>query len=99
MSMIDKIKDVVKRSVYSYYIKKELDEMIPDEDEVQNYPTGVRSTCLSNVMYDPQRHQMAVQFVNSGRIYMYYDIDEKTCHNLVTAPSVGRYYNYNIKLS
>ena len=97
--MIDKLKDVVKRSVYSYYIKKELEGMIPAEDEVQNYNTGIRSTCLSNVMYDPRQKQMAVQFVNSGRVYTYYDISQKTCHNLVTAPSVGRYYNYNIKLS
>ena len=102
--MIDKVKNVVKRSIYSYYIKKELDMinesdgMTPAEDEVQNYNTGIRSTCLSNVMYDPRQKQMAVQFVNSGRIYVYDDIPQKTCYNLVTAPSVGRYYNYNIKL-
>lgn len=111
MSNLERVKQIVRDSVYDYYTQQYLDiqrRSISEEIELRqgaathdilSYDTGIRSTCLSFVMYDRDAKQLAVTFKNSGRTYVYYGEDYSTYEKLVSAPSVGRYYNYNIKLS
>lgn len=109
MANLDRVRSIVRDSLYDYYTRQYLAETrsaisskIAEsavEHDILTYDTGIRSTCLSNVMYDRTARQLAVQFKTSGRVYVYYDEDYSTYERLVSAPSVGRYYNYNIKLS
>jgi len=111
LSKVDKIKQIVSDSVYDFYTQQYLNiqrRSISEEirlrseavtHDVLSYDTGIRSTCLSLVMYDRDAKQLAVTFKNSGRTYVYYGEEYTTYEKLISAPSVGRYYNYNIKLS
>ena len=110
LSEIDKIKQIVRDSVYDYYTQQYLNiqrRSISEEIRLQSeaathnilsYNTGIRSTCLSLVMYDRDAKQLAVTFKDSGRTYVYYGEEYATYEKLISAPSVGRYYNFNIKL-
>lgn len=57
----------------------------------------VKSSAIAEVGYDAEAHILRIVF-NHGAEYDYPDIEEKEFQALVSAPSVGRYYNQHIKL-
>lgn len=57
----------------------------------------VKSSAISTVSYDPETQVLRIQFAR-GAEYDYPNIPETEFRNLVSAPSVGRYYNNHIKI-
>ena len=58
--------------------------------------TPVDSSNLSAVGYDETTKTMQVRF-NSGGLYAYYNVPEKTYRDLMKADSCGSYFNTFIK--
>jgi hypothetical protein len=56
----------------------------------------VESSAISEVSYDKETQILRIQFVR-GAEYDYPNVPEQEFKNLVSAPSVGKYYNANIK--
>lgn len=58
--------------------------------------TPVISSQISAVGYDPEKRKLEVQFKN-GSVYEYDDVPEAIHAELVSAPSVGAYFNAYVK--
>ena len=56
----------------------------------------VESSAISEVTYDYDTKTLTIQFVR-GAEYDYPNVPEEEFNNLVSAPSVGKYYNQHIK--
>lgn len=56
----------------------------------------VESSMLRSVGYDAKQQVLEVEF-HHGRIYQYLDVDEQTYRELIEAPSIGTYFNGNIR--
>lgn len=56
----------------------------------------VNSSAISEVSYDKETQILRIQFVR-GAEYDYPSVPECEFHNLVSAPSVGKYFNQFIK--
>lgn len=56
----------------------------------------VRSSNVASVGYDPNTLTLEVEFVN-GAVYQYFDVPEIEYQSLISAESVGKYLNLNIK--
>ena len=56
----------------------------------------VQSSVLSAVRYYDDRRILEVRF-RSGRTYHYFDVPREAYEELLTAPSVGTYFNQSIK--
>jgi hypothetical protein len=48
------------------------------------------------MLYDPQSETLEVEF-NNGRIYQYYNVPLFMYERLMEAPSMGRFFNMEIK--
>lgn len=57
---------------------------------------SVSSSNLAAVGYDAGSETLEIEF-NNGRIYQYYNVPEFMYDNLMAAPSVGVYFNAEIK--
>jgi hypothetical protein len=55
------------------------------------------STNIAAVQYDPETKDLRVQFLRSGRIYVYEGVDANTAEGFSRAPSAGQYLNAFIK--
>ncbi len=58
--------------------------------------TAVTSSNVASIGYDPNTMTLEVEF-RSGSIYQYFDVPEVEYRNLISAESVGRYLNQNVK--
>lgn len=56
----------------------------------------VDSSAISEVSYDKDTQVLRIQFIR-GAEYDYPNVPEKEFQNLVSAPSVGKYFNQYIK--
>lgn len=56
----------------------------------------VNSSAISQVSYDNETHILRIQFVR-GAEYDYPEVPEVEFEKLISAPSVGKYYNTTIK--
>jgi KTSC domain len=54
-----------------------------------------RSSLLQRVCYDAAQQYMVILL--KGTYYHYCEIDQGTVDNLLSAPSMGKYFNANIK--
>lgn len=54
------------------------------------------STALAWIRYQEQQHVLRVG-LRTGRVYDYFAVPLSVYHDLLTAPSKGRYYNRNIR--
>jgi hypothetical protein len=57
---------------------------------------SVSSSNLASVGYDPGSETLEIEFLN-GRIYQYYNVPEFMHERLMQAPSVGTFFNAEIK--
>ncbi len=53
---------------------------------------AVDSSMIASVGYDKFEKILEVEF-HSGKVYQYYNVDQKTCSGLIEADSKGRYMN------
>lgn len=60
------------------------------------YRQPVTSSAVVSVGYDRKRHMLEVE-VDGGAVYQYLDVPAREYFALVSADSVGRYYNQEIK--
>lgn len=51
----------------------------------------VESSMIDGVAYDPQAQQLTVRFINSGRLYCYFDVPQACYDELMAAESKGSY--------
>ena len=58
--------------------------------------TPVASSTIRNVGYDAGAMTLEVEFLNE-RVYQYFDVPQQVFDGLMTAPSVGEFFNANIK--
>lgn len=56
----------------------------------------VESSAIKNVSYDEQERVLRLEFTSGGE-YDYPEVPKYEFINLTNAPSVGKYYNTNIK--
>ena len=58
--------------------------------------TVVESTTLSSAAYDPSRQLLWLTFP-SGAVYCYFAVPQHIHQELISAPSIGKYFNLNIR--
>jgi hypothetical protein len=56
----------------------------------------VKSSVIAAVTYDPRQQVLQVEF-HTGRIYEYLDVPRRVYHALMSAESVGQYFNQVIR--
>ena len=56
----------------------------------------VSSSCIAEVAYDQSHKTLAIRFYG-GREYWYAGIPPETHQALLTAPSIGRYFNAMVR--
>lgn len=56
----------------------------------------VVSSNISSVGYDPQKSTLEIEFLNRS-IYRYYNVPQSEYQGLMRAPSLGHYFDANIK--
>ena len=56
----------------------------------------VSSTDVASIGYDPVSRTLEVEF-RSGGLYDYLDVPENSFHQLMNAPSKGRFLNDHVK--
>ena len=57
---------------------------------------NVISTDIMSVKYEESTSVLNIRFVKGGE-YEYYDVYADDYYNLISAPSVGKYFNANIR--
>lgn len=60
---------------------------------------AVSSSNLASVGYDPSSETLEVEFVNTGKVYEYYNVPPFEFDRLLEASSIGQYFNANIRNS
>lgn len=58
--------------------------------------TPVSSTTLTSVGYDPGTLTLELEFT-SGTLYQYFDVPESVHLELLSASSLGKYFNQSIR--
>lgn len=58
--------------------------------------TPVVSSNISSVGYDPQTSTLEIEFLNRA-VYRYHNVPQSEYHGLMRAPSLGHYFDVNIK--
>ncbi len=58
---------------------------------------SVDSSSIEAVGYDSDNQVLYVRFLNSGKTYVYYDVDEPVHREFLQADSKGRYFGSNIR--
>jgi hypothetical protein len=56
----------------------------------------VDSSAIAKVGYSKRRHVLEIEFAN-GAIYRYLDVPPSVYHDLISAGSKARFYDFNIK--
>ena len=56
----------------------------------------LESTTLASVRYDPDRHQLELEF-RSGKRYLYFQVPRRCYEELLQAESKGGYFNRTIR--
>lgn len=57
----------------------------------------VDSSSVEAAGYDPQTRRLFLRFRGSGKAYVYYGVEARVFDELLTADSIGRYVNDEIK--
>lgn len=57
----------------------------------------VRSSSLRAVGYDPEAKTLEIEFVH-GEVYEYLNVDSETYQSLLSAESLGAYFQTHIRL-
>ncbi len=57
----------------------------------------LNSSALASAGYDPAAQILEVEFAGNGSVYRYYDVPETIYQSLISASSVGGYYNSSIR--
>jgi hypothetical protein len=58
--------------------------------------TPVTSSTVASVGYDPNSMTLEIEFTSSS-VYQYFDVPEAEYRNLISAESIGKFFNQNIK--
>jgi hypothetical protein len=58
--------------------------------------TPVDSSSMASVGYDPTTLTMEIEF-NDGAVYQYFDVPEHTYQGLISAQSVGQYFQAQVR--
>jgi alpha-mannosidase len=58
--------------------------------------TRVKSSVIASVGYDARQRRLEVEFHN-GRVYAYFEVPASVYEDLVTAESVGKFFNEGVK--
>jgi hypothetical protein len=58
---------------------------------------SVTSSVLRSIGYSPTSHTLEVEFVEQKDIYQYHNVPKDIYYNLMTASSLGQYFNNHIK--
>jgi hypothetical protein len=56
----------------------------------------VDSSVISVVIYDVEEEVLAIQFL-SGSVWIYFDVSLEVYDELISAKSVGNYFNHHIR--
>lgn len=58
---------------------------------------AVSSSNLASVGYNPDSETLEVEFAKTGKVYEYYNVPQFMYDRLMAAPSVGIFFNAEIK--
>ncbi len=58
---------------------------------------SVDSTNIEEVSYDPKSLKFHVRFLETGKTYVFYGVEEARYHEFMKAESKGQYLNTDIK--
>jgi KTSC domain len=56
----------------------------------------VQSSAIAKIGYSKRRHILEIEFVN-GAVYRYFDVPLSVYHDLMSAKSKARFYDFNIR--
>ena len=58
---------------------------------------SVDSSAISRVEYDPAEQKLIVTFRPSGETYAYLQVPQQTYDDLLSADSIGRFFNEHVR--
>ena len=58
---------------------------------------AVSSSNLASVGYNPDSETLEVEFAKTGKVYEYYNVPQFMYDRLMVAPSVGVFFNAEVK--
>ena len=58
---------------------------------------SVNSSAIASIGYDPTASLLEIEFKESGSVYRYYGVSQPVYKNMMSASSIGRYYNQVIR--
>lgn len=58
---------------------------------------AVSSSNLASVGYNPDSETLEIEFLKTGKVYEYYNVPQFMFDRLMQAPSVGVFFNAEIK--
>ncbi|ATY30602.1 KTSC domain-containing protein [Sphingomonas psychrotolerans] len=58
---------------------------------------AVSSSNLASVGYNPDSETLEVEFLSTGKVYEYYNLPQFMYDRLMEAPSLGKFFNAEIK--
>lgn len=64
----------------------------------KDFSLHLGSTCVAYVTYQPVFQTLFIQFVEDGTGYEYSGVPPWVVYDLVRSSSVGRYFNYHIRM-
>ena len=56
----------------------------------------VQSSAIAKIGYSKRRHILEIEFVN-GAVYRYFDVSGSVYHDLLSAESKARFYDFNVR--
>ncbi len=66
-----------------------------DKQHMKRKP--VTSSMIASVGYKPETIMLEIEFRSTGFVYQYFNVPEMEFRKLMSADSLGRYFNKNIK--
>lgn len=79
-----------------YHVAEEFNEKLNEaKDSTLPFVPIKDSTMITGAAYDDEMETLYIRFKNS--VYEYYDVPEEIYQGLLTTPSVGRYFNQEIR--
>ena len=57
----------------------------------------VESRLIRSVGYDPTDSVLEVELLDGGRVYRYFDVPYSVAEELMSAPSLGAYFNEHVR--
>lgn len=56
-----------------------------------------KSDLTDLIIYDPFTEKMSIHFLDTNTTWLYYGVSNDTYYHLITAHSIGEYFNHHVR--